>query len=241
MEAITSSFNWERAILKDQYFQEEDFRTFENTKASLNTQLVRFQRTEVETKLLNLHELLKPFIKTLKLHSDPKQVVSSLYPEHHREHKLRGMWLALGRGETELKKLHTNLLNMMSIQIIILRKELGIWLVPGKPNCGKADREYFRNEMKSETFRKKFYDLFKALGDDYWIEIGGEKHKTATFKSAEQLEEHTSKDNLNNHFIIGRNYLPNHPDLSSAVIISTLQNEMTKLNSLYTLMKDNAI
>ena len=241
-EYMSGSFLWENSNLKDQYFQEEDYRIFEHHKASLNTQLVMFQRTEVRNKLQEIHNQLKPVLKNLKLfpNSDPNKVVSSLDTKAHLEYKVKGMWLTYGRDEKELKEYHASISDMICVQIIIQRKDVGIWLIVGNQTLGKVDRDHFHNEMKNEPYRKKFFDLLKALGEDYWIEIGSEKHKVAFFKNMDDLEVLATKDNMHFDFIIGRTYPPNHPDLSSTLFLSTFQNEIARLHTLYKLLEDKS-
>ncbi|MBC7388925.1 MAG: phospholipase D family protein [Opitutaceae bacterium] len=241
-ECISRPFNWEKSNLKDQYFQEENYRIFEQHKVSTSTQLVHFQRTEVQKKLLEVHEQLKPILKTLKLfpNSDPNKIVSSLDPHLHLENKVKSMWLTYGRGEKELKEYHANISDMICMQIIIRRKDVSIWLTVGNQTLGKVDRGYFRNAMKDDSYRKKFFDLLKGLGEDYWIEVACEKHTVTFFKNVEDLEIFTARDSLHFDFKVGRTYQPNHPDLSSTLFIATVQNEITKLHPLYKLMKDKS-
>ena len=46
---------------------------------------------------------------------------------------------------------------VIQLQIILQQKEVGLWLVPGKPNTGKADRENFKNKMRKIRFTKFSY------------------------------------------------------------------------------------
>ena len=240
IESVSGSFTWETANLKDQYFQEENYLTFENRKAALNTQLVLFERERVQSKLLNLGEQLKPFMLKLKVHQhyDSRHIVSSMDPVFHYENRIKGMWLAYGRGKKELEEYKSQPQDMIYISIIIRRNDFGIWLMPGKQNSGRQDREYFRNEMKSEEYKAKFFTMLKSLGEDYWIDVAGDKQKVSSFKTADQLLESTEKDSLNYSFTIGRTYIPNHPDISSANILTTIQTEFMKLYPLYLKMKE---
>lgn len=234
LEAITGSFRW-NTPLASQYVQEEDYKAFEGHKLALNTPLIQFERERVQTKLLELHEQLLPFIKTLKLYpfADSTKMVSSLDPLYHPEHKVKGIWLSYGRVEKELKEYHAQLEEMTHVRIVISRNGIGILLLPGKHHASNKDLDFFRSEMQKEDYRKKFFDLLKSLGEDYWIDIAGEKRSLSFFKSAEHIMECLLQESIDFHFIIGKNYVPNHPDVSEAKLLTTLQGELTKLNTVY--------
>jgi len=127
----------------------------------------------------------------------------------------------------------------MQLQIILQQKEVGIWLVPGKPNAGKADRESFKNKMNDVEYRKQFHKLLTGLGAGYWIEIAGDKKAVETFQTEDALWEFTKADDWMHYaFIIGKNYSPADAEISSEQITATIMKEFDKLVLVYRHMKD---
>lgn len=238
-DVITGRFSLDDKSLSKQYFQSNDYSTLHHSKASLDTQLVHHERIILKNKLLELHEQLKPYLLKLKLHEpdDSDQIVSSLDPVFHYEHKVRTIGLTYGRSKKELDEYKAKLTDLINIQLLLRPQEFGICLSLGKPNRGTEDREYFRKEMNNEESRKKFYDLLKGLGKDYWIEVSGERKLVDTFEDEQVLWNFTTADHLPYNFIIGRNYAANDPDIAVDNIITTIQKEIDKLIHLYSLMK----
>ncbi len=238
-DVITGRFNLDDKSFSKQYFQADDYSTLSSTKAPLNTQLVHHERVMLQNKLLELHEQLKSYLHKLKLHEndDPEQIVSSLDPMFHYEHKVKVMWIAYGRSKKELEAHKSKLTDLINIQLILKSQEFGICLMLGKPNSGAEDREYFRKEMINEDYRKKFYDLLKGLGKDYWIEVAGEKKQADSFVDEQALWNYTNADHIQYHFIIDRVYVPSDPEISAENIVPTIQKEIDKLIHLYRLIK----
>lgn len=238
-DVITGRFSLTGINFSKQYFKAEDYATLHNSKASLDTQLVHHERVMLKNKLLELHEQLKPHLHKLKLHEndDPEQIVSSLHPVFHYENKVKTIWLAYGRSKKELDAHKANLTELLNIQLMLKSQEFGICLSLGKPNGGTEDREYFRSEMNSEEYRKKFYDLLKGLGKDYWIEVAGEKKQADSFADEQGLWNYTNADHIQYHFIIGRSYVPNDQEISADHIVPTIQKEIDKLMHIYRLIK----
>jgi hypothetical protein len=238
----TASFSWNHIKLKNQYFKKEDFLTLGSSKSRLNTPDIQATRETLKSKFLQLHTLISDHIHGLKLYedSDPNQLVSSLHPGDHADRQLRSMWLAYGRNNAELKKYDpaTRLADFMHLQIILLQKEVGVWLVPGKPQTGKVDREYFKHKMNDAEYRIQFYKLFSALGTGYWIEIAGERKAIEHFQNEETLWEFTKADEWMHYaFVIGKNYSPGDADIISEQIATTIMKEFDKLVLVYRHMK----
>jgi len=238
-DVITGRFSLTGINFSKQYFKGEDYATLDNSKASLNTQIVHHERVMVQNKLLELHEQLKSYLHKLKLHEhdDSDQIVSSLDPVFHYEHKVKVIGLAYGRSKKELDGYKAKLTDLINVQLLLGPQEFGICLSLGKPNSGTEDREYFRKEMNNEEYRKKFYDLLKALGKDYWIEVAGEKKQADSFEDEPVLWNYTNTDALQYNFIIGRYFAANDPEIAADNIIASIQKEIDKLIHLYRLMK----
>ncbi len=239
----TAGFNWDHIKFKNQYFKKEDYLTLSSSKARLTTPVIQMERVGVQNKLIQLHELLRQHVHGLKLYEDhdPNNIVSSLNPVDHPDHKLRSMCIAYGRGEAELQKYNPPeaLTDVMNLQIILQQKEVGIWLVPGKPNAGKADREYFKDKMTDAEYRKQFFTLLTSLGAGYWIEIVGDKKDIGTFQNEDVLCEFTKADDpMYYAFIIGKSYSPGDSEINSENIAPTILKEFDKLALVYRHMKD---
>ena len=240
----TAGFGWDHIKFKLQYFKKEDYLALSSSKAHLTTPEILAEREAVKNKLLQLHALINDHVHRLKLHEDhdPNQIVSSLDPVDHPDGKLRSMWIAYGPSEAGLKKFNppATLAEVMQLQIILQQKDVGIWLVPGKPNAGKADRESFKNKMNEVEYRKQFFTLLTGLGVGYWIEIAGDKKAIETFQNEEALGEFTKADNwMHYSFVIGRNYSPSDPEISSEHIATTIMKEFDRLVLVYRVMKDH--
>lgn len=237
----TAGFSWDQIKFKLQYFKKEDYLALSSSKARLTTPEIQAERLATKNKLIQLHELIKDHVYRLKLHqdNDSTKIVSSLDPSDHQDGKLRSMWIAYGPSEAGLKKYpHATLAEVMQVQIILQQKEVGICLVPGKPNTGKADRESFKNRMNEVEYRKQCFILLTGLGAGYWIEIAGDKKAIETFQSEEVLWEFTKADNWMHYaFIIGKNYSPADPEISSVQIAPTIVKEFDKLVLVYRHMK----
>jgi hypothetical protein len=243
IELTTAGFNWDSIKFKNQFFKKEDYLTFGNNKAILNTVEVQAERLVVQTKLLQLHEGIATHVHKLKLKGDSNGLTSSLDPDQHPDHRVSSMGITYGRSEAELNHYapQAKLTNFINLQVIIRQKEVGIWLVVGKQRGGKEDREFFKQQMIAEEYRNTFFKLLVALGIGYWIEIAGDKINVETFQTAESLWEFTKSDEwMYYDFIIGRTYAPGEVDLSSDTITLTLTRCFDKLVLLYLHMKDSS-
>lgn len=238
----TAGFSWDQIKFKLQYFKKEDYLALSSSKARLTSPEIQAERIAVQNKLIQLHELIKAHVHRLNLYEDhdSNQIVSSLNPADHQDGKLRCMWIAYGPSEAGLKKYPTaTFREAMQLQIILQQKEVGIWLVPGKPNAGKADRESFKTRMNDVEYRKQFFTLLTGLGTGYWIEIAGDKKTIETFQNEDALWEFTKADDWMHYaFIIGKNYSPADPEISSEHIAPTIMKEFDKLVLVYRHMKD---
>lgn len=239
----TAGFSWDHIKFKLQYFKKEDYLALSSSKARLATPDIQAERETVKNKLLQLHALINDHVHRLKLHEDhdSTKIVSSLDPADHPDGKLRSMWIAYGPSEAGLKKYTppATRADVMQLHIIFQQKEVGIWLMPGRPTAGKADRESFKNKMNEVEYRKQFFTLLTGLGAGYWIEIAGDKKAIETFQNEEALWEFTKADDWMYYaFIIGKNYSPADVEISSEHIAPTIIKEFDKLVLLYRHMKD---
>jgi len=241
----TAGFSWDQIKFKLQYFKKEDYLALSSSKARLNSPEIQAERETVKNKLLQLHAMINDHVHRLKLQEDhdPNKIVSSLNPADHQDGKLRAMWIAYGPSEAGLKKYPSaTLMEVMQLQIILQQKEVGIWLVPGRPNAGKADRESFKNRMNDVEYRKQFFTLVTGLGVGYWIEIAGDRKAIETFQNEEVLWEFTKADDWMHYaFVIGKNYSAADVEISSEQIAATIMKEFDKLVLVYRHIKDAGV
>lgn len=243
IELTASGFSWDTIKFKNQYFKKEDYLALGNAKASSQAEDVKTERVGVQQKLLQLHELVKGPLSGLGLfeNQDPGQIVSSLDPTDHPDQRLRTAWIAYGRKEAELKKYSptTQLEDVMTVQLILQQKNFGVWLVIGKPDGSRGDREYVQQQLQTPDYKSNFFKLLTGLGAGYWIEIAGERKPVEAFQSEDVLGEFLKTDDWRYYtFVIGRNYSPGDAAVSTENIAGTVTKEIEKLVGIYRLMKD---
>ncbi|NLN47856.1 MAG: hypothetical protein GX154_01900 [Clostridiales bacterium] len=119
----------------------------------------------------------------LKSHHSSREIVSRHYFNSYSGNYINATWLHYGKSYEELQKYEgkeRSFINNIRIQVIIHEDSLGIWLVLGKNWCSIKDREHFRRQIQNEQIQLEFYNWFKKLGNQYWINV-------SSFKSAEEV------------------------------------------------------
>lgn len=243
MGLTTRGFNWETIRFKNQYFKKEDYLTFSNSKALLNTAEVNAERVIVHNKLLQLHDLIKDHLEGLGLYptADPRQDPDIA---NHPDQKLCSMHISFGRSKMELAKYSSsaNPIDFINLRISILQRDVGIWLVIGRPKGSKEDREYIRKQMEEAEYRSTFFKLIRDLGAGYWMEVAGERKAVDSFTAEDVLWEFTKSDDWRYYaLVIGKNYAPGNPELGTEAIVATITKESDKLNLLYRHIKDKPV
>lgn len=235
-ELTTRGFNWDNIKFKNQFFKREDYVIFCNNVASLHNLESLAARNIVQTKLLQLHDGLKPQLANLKLFSDKNGMASSHDPVNFANGKIRSMRLSYGRSESELQRYRADAkpCDFITLQVAIRQIEVSILLIAGLENSGREDREYFFAQMQAPEYRTMFFKLLTGLTSEYWIEIAGERRGTDTFQNEEMLWYFTNADDYRYYpFKIGRNYAPGDLEISQDNIVSTISKEFDKLVLLY--------
>ncbi len=230
LSLTTAGFSWDHIKLKHHYFKKEDYLTLSSSKAPFTTPEIHAERVNVQTKLLQLHAMIKDHVHQLKLSEpDANNIVSSLDPAQHPDHLLRSLWLAYGRKDADMKK-------EIYVQIILRQKEVCI-CITGATRTGEIDREHFKNKMNDAEYRKEFFTQLTRLGAGYWIEAAGDKKPTENFANEEALWEFTKADHWMYYALaIGKSYAPADADISNESIAPTLMKELDKLVVLYRMM-----
>jgi len=240
IELTTRGFSWDAIKFKNQYFKREDYQVLSRVNAIADTEDARAARLAVQSKLLSLHEQILPSVTRLKLHA-AAPIVSSIELQDQPEGILRSIGLQYGRSEGTLKRYSETARpdDFMTLQVVLQPKDIGLWLYIGKQHGSQEDRTYFRQRMLEEDYRKTFFSLLTTLGTGYWIEVAGEQKPVESFQQADALGEFIQADNWQYYrFVIGRNYTVGDAAIANDVLLKTIEQEFTKLVSLYQHMKD---
>ena len=93
--------------------------------------------------------------------------------------------------------------------------------------------------MENVKIRNEFFDAFKALGDDYWIDYKGWRDiaNVNDIESVTQLHEIAKEESIKHYFIIGKNYDIDDQALSNENIGTTILEEFKKLYPIYLMMR----
>ncbi len=110
---------------------------------------------------------------------------------------------------------------------------IGTWLVIGKNDGSTWDRDHFRNSMKKDDFRNKFYLLILRLDDDYFISCNSTISNVRQFSDPDSLADYTHETNFHDYFIIGKAFEPDDKKMSSDSIVQSVITEFTKLYPLF--------
>lgn len=201
-------------------------------------------------KLKELHESIYPQfaafgLTDLHCHHSKKEIVSRYFFNHYSGFYINAMWLHYGKSLPQLQAYSSadksfnksdSFINNIRMQVIIHEDSLGIWLVLGRKNGSKIDREYFRNQMKYPKIRKAFFDGMKKLGSEYWLNFS--KTPINKLNTPEELWVETQRESIDEYFIIGCDINWLDKRLSNANISKTVLEEFQKLYPLYDIMRD---
>lgn len=239
-------------IAKDsgQFFTRNEHKIFEEKYHHIENKELKQIRKEVSNKFKQIHKVIYPQFKEhglneLYQHHNTRDIVSRYYFNKFSGYIVNSIWLHYGKSQNELSKYSNedksinrpnSFINNIRLQVIIHHNRLGIWLVLGRNNGSVTDRNYFRQQMKNDTFRKKFFQTYKNLGNEYWMSIK-DVPPIEDIKTPEELHIYTQKENIDNYFIIGRDIDWLDDRLSKTNITNTILQEFKKLYPLYEIMK----
>lgn len=243
---LTRDYNIDTIDFSGQFFDREHHEIFSpQYKCMENLGEVKVKRRNIRKRLYDLHDLIWPEIQLnrwkLHPHYITDDIVSSMELSFHGSHEIASMWLHYGRDKNEIKEYgqEETPLHFSRLQVIVHYDHIGIWLRFGKPGGSRLDREHFHDKMKGLDYRKRFYEFFAGLGNQFWIRIGEEIRTLTQLNTIEKLHEFTKTDNWRqDYFIIGTSYHLGHPKLKEESIVNTVLNDFGKLYPLYHLMKD---
>ena len=234
-----------------QFFSRNHHQIFEKRYHRINSIDLKRIRREVRDKFKELHTTIYPQFKKYSLfdihcHYNSREIVSRHFFNQFSGNYINAIWLHYGKSQKELSKYKNgdlsinkpdSFINNIRLQVIIHEDSLGIWLVLGRNNGSYKDRLHFREKMKDENIRIKFFDLYKKLGDEYWMNIEN-MPSIKNIKTPEQLHLFTQKESIDDYFIIGCNINWLDKRLSNKNISNTILLEFQKLYPIYEIMKD---
>lgn len=229
---------------KNQFFKREHFQAFEGKKPIDRSAKSNMERQNVRSQLYRLHDLLLPKIRAKKWnlaeHYAFDDIVSSAVHGLFTANELLAIWLHYGRGKREIKEYgdKETPLGFMRLQVIVHKDNVGIWNRIGKDNGSPYDRDYLKKKLQADhSYREKFYEIVSQLPGDYFIELNGESRYADQFGSEQELTEFLLSADSRHYFIIGTNFRPDDPKLSTDNIADTVIENFALLLPTYELIK----
>ena len=126
----------------------------------------------------------------------------------------------------------------MRLQVIVHKDNVGIWNRVGKNNGSKIDRKNLKdNLLKDPDYRKKLFEIFMTLDDDYYISLNDEVLYISDIFDEAQLTAFLLQDDYKHYFTIGIDFSPDDTRLSKENIISTIIQNFELLLPTYEMIK----
>lgn len=243
---VKASFSNDEEI----FFSKNQHEIFNSRYHRVNTTNIKEIRREVREKFVKLHQLIYPQFKAYGLvdlhsHHQSREIVSRHFFNPWSGNYINAMWLHYGKSLNHLKTYTTkdksinkpdSFINNIRMQVIIHEDDLGIWLVLGRNNGSRKDREHFRLQMQNKVFQQNFFDAFKKLGNEYWINLPNAP-AIKNIKTPSDLVQEMNKETIEQYFIIGCNINWQDKRLSTENISSTILEGFSKLYPLYEMMR----
>ena len=260
LQSITKQFKKATGVTKDkvalndynftgQFFTFEHYDAFTAPKPILDEPGPIAERLEVRSKLEELHNRVYPLMEKkgweVYPHHQSQHLTSSFRHNERASSNLNAIWLHYGRSEEELEQYkevfgeNMTSLYHMRLEILILKDHLWIELRVGKNKGSYPDRNYIREQLKTNPkFLNTYYMLNQKLDKEFTITIAEDEISVNDFKDENHLKEFTLQDNPNFHYFrIGRLYKPDDKAISESNIVNTVMSDFEKLYPLYQLFK----
>ncbi|QKX04102.1 hypothetical protein HN014_03985 [Aquimarina sp. TRL1] len=232
-----------------QFFTFKHYDAFTAPKPILDEPGPIKERLEVRNKLEELHHRIYPLMEKkgweVYPHHQTQHLTSSFRHNERASSNLNAIWLHYGRSEEELERYKAvfveNMTSLyhMRLEILILKDHVWVELRVGKNDGSYPDRNYIREQLKTNPeFLKTYYTLVKKLDKAFTITIAEEELPVRNFKDENHLKEFTLQDNPKFHYFrIGRLYAPGDKAISEDNIVTTVIHDFEKLYPLYQLFK----
>lgn len=241
-----AKINSEIAKDSEQFFTRNEHKIFEERYHRINSSDLQRVRKNVSDKFKEIHKVIYPQfgnygLADLHCHHNSREIVSRHFFNPFSGNYINAMWLHYGKSYEQFQAYdeidEKSFINNIRMQVIIHEDSLGIWLVLGKDWGSKNDREHFREQMRNSIILKNFFEAYKRLGNNYWMNISGIP-SVENIKTPEELHIYTQKESIDDYFIIGCdiNWLDDR--LSKINIENTILQEFQKLYPLYEIMRN---
>lgn len=224
-----------------QFFTQSDFDAFAPSTHFETDSLFVEARGRVRRKMINLHYAIFPqFVDYGMMNIYPARRKQDYTSKHYHSQGIfnakESIWFNYGKDRQGFT-------NHLRIQIILMNSErgdqyVGFWIFC-KPNSSIEDRERLQTGLSNDIFLDRLYKGLLSLGDSGWIAIGDDDRWISDIKDKEDLVEFLRGDDFSQEFLIGRNYPPNHSEISVENIQETTLIEFSKLYKIYSLMTEN--
>tara|TARA_R110002051_G_scaffold308361_2_gene380101 strand:- start:877 stop:2151 length:1275 start_codon:yes stop_codon:yes gene_type:complete len=232
-----------------QFFTFKHYDAFTAPKPILDEPITIAERLEVRNKLEELHNRIYPIMDKkgweVYAHHQSQHLTSSFRHNERASSSLNAIWLHYGRSEEELEQYkeafgeNMTSLYHMRLEILILKDLLWVELRVGKNDGSYPDREYIKEQLKTnKEFAGNYHQLIKNLDKNFTVTVADEEVPVNDFKGVDDLKEFTLKDNPKfYYFRIGRLYKPDDQAISENNIVTTVINDFEKLYPIYQLFK----
>lgn len=249
IRSITEEVEKQDIEFKNTFLRDNSFYFDVNDHAVLSSQYqmikgeISDRRKKIWVKLKKLSDLLYPEFHTRglnNLHQNTQNPVSTYTPIPRGRKKIDSLWLQFGKAKQELKLYsgkESKFSNHVRMQVIILERSVGTWLIIGKRGGSLADRNHLKMNFQEHSFRKEFFDYFKKLDGQYWIRTNGKDVLNSDIQNASQLNDIVQESKIEEYFIIGRDFDVNDERLKAANIKETVLGEFKMLYPLYELTR----
>lgn len=229
------------AINPGQFFNQSDFDAFAPVTHFRKETAFVDARGRVREKMIRLHSaIFDQFVDYGMMNIYPainrRNYTSQHFHSRGNDHiPKESIWFNYGKRRNDFVR-------HLRVQIILQNSTrdqfIGFWLF-GDRNTSFADRNRLQQGLNNHGFAERFYKCLLLLGAYYWVCVNNRKHEISTFSNKEELIDFIKQDQIHNDLIIGRNYRPNHPDVSIENIQETTLIEFSKLYKIYALMTEN--
>lgn len=240
------------------FFDQEHYAAFDPPKPDLNDENTKSERLNVRHKLLELDELLWPFIHSsnwdLHRHRQPTHFISShhfIYLDDHIPivNHIDGMWLHYGKSPEQLdfiktiggfdyKKIDTNeyynaFYLHTRIQFYINSSVFRAWLLIATDKNYYDRSEFLRYFYNNSLYRESYWKLVSTLFDKGFVyDIGGYTLPLVSSLTKKELFSFIKRDRSGLYSGIYKEYNMNN----EKIFYSNIQNEMiNNLKLLYPL------
>jgi len=233
-------------VTASQFFRSSDYDAFSETYWTDSSDTADALRRKVWFRLAELDQRVYPQFAQYGLDELSTHYWKQNRISHYQHRKgfnntyLKSIWLHYGYPNRSAQKDFTAHPRM---QVILHHNDVGIWLVVGTENMSLGERRRFKeNLQQNPSFASLVYRVMMDLGGAYWLGINGKPAiHLSRYDTEEKLTETLLSEQSHHYYIIGRDYLPDDPNLSDENISETVLLEFQRLYPVYLLFKNGKL